>query len=140
MHSELLLGTTLAAAALAYTFKPRRPKTELEANSVPVPIPPTYLPFQLDGVLHYIISTLLGNDEMEYLRNLTKQLGNTFNFRGFNQDFIIVLDPSSVQHILAKNQPNYEKGPEMNAIFHEFLGSGIFNADGEVWKTQRQLA
>ncbi|KAI8345388.1 cytochrome P450 [Mortierella sp. GBAus27b] len=140
MHSGLVLGTALAAAALAYTFKPRRPKTELEASSVAVPVAPTYLPFQLDGVLHYIINTLLGNDEMEYLRNLTKQLGNTFNFRGFNQDLIILVDPSSVQHILAKNQPNYEKGPETNAIFHEFLGSGIFNADGEVWKTQRQLA
>ncbi|KAI8345386.1 cytochrome P450 [Mortierella sp. GBAus27b] len=139
MHSNVLLGTTLAAVALAYTFKPRKPKTKLEANSTPVPVARTYLPFQLDGVFHYVMSTLSGN-EMEYFGSLSRQLGNTFNFRNFNQDLIIVLDPASVQHILAKNQPNYEKGPETNAIFHEFLGSGIFNADGEVWKTQRQLA
>ncbi|KAF9362616.1 hypothetical protein BGX34_005802 [Mortierella sp. NVP85] len=140
MHSDLILGTTLAAAALAYAFKPRKPKTELEAQSVPIPVAPTYLPLQIDGVLHYILSTLAGKDEMEFLRNITNKVGNTLNFRGFNKDFIIVLDPSSIQHILAKNQPNYEKGPEFQAIFHEFLGSGIFNADGETWKTQRQLA
>lgn len=110
MHTDLILGTTLAAAALAYALKPRKPKTELEAQSVPVPVAPTYLPFQIDGVLHYILSTLAGKDEMEYLRNMTGRIGNTLNFRGFNQDFYIVLDPSSIQHILAKNQPNYEKG------------------------------
>ncbi|KAF9975850.1 hypothetical protein BGZ65_008069 [Modicella reniformis] len=140
MHSDLILGTTLAAAALAYVFKPKKPKTELEASSVTVPVIPTYLPLQLDGVLHYILTTLSGKDEMEFLRNITNRFGNTINFRGFNRDFIIVLDPSSIQHILAKNQPNYEKGPELQAIFHEFLGSGIFNADGETWKTQRQIA
>jgi len=110
MHSDLILGTTLAAAVLAYAFKPRKPKTELEAQSVPIPVAPSYLPFQIDGVLHYIISTLAGKDEMEFLRNMTNRIGNTLNFRGFNKDFIIVLDPSSIQHILAKNQPNYEKG------------------------------
>ncbi|KAF9178957.1 hypothetical protein BGZ51_004509 [Haplosporangium sp. Z 767] len=140
MHSTLILGTTVAAAAVAYALKPKRPKTELEASAVPIPLTPSYLPLQLDSVLGYIFSTLAGKDEMEYLRDITNKHGNTINLRGFNEDFVIVLDPSSVQHILAKNQPNYEKGPLFQEIFHEFLGSGIFNADGEVWKTQRQLA
>ncbi|KAK3811806.1 MAG: cytochrome P450 [Benniella sp.] len=139
MHSDFILGTALAAAAIAYASKPRKPKTELEARSVPVPVVPTYLPLQLDGVLHNISATLNGN-EMEFLRSLTTRFGNTVNLRMFNMNTIIVLDPSSVQHILAKNQPNYEKGPEFQASFHDLLGSGIFNADGETWKSQRQLA
>jgi hypothetical protein len=109
MHSDFILGTALAAAAIAYASKPRKPKTELEARSVPVPVVPTYLPLQLDGVLHSISATLNGN-ELEFLRSLTTRFGNTVNLRMFNQDTIIVIDPSSVQHILAKNQPNYEKG------------------------------
>ncbi|KAG0207109.1 hypothetical protein BGX28_001585 [Mortierella sp. GBA30] len=140
MHPNLALGTALAVAAAAYVFKPKKPKTELEANSTPVPVTPSYLPLQLDSVFGYIFSTLAGKDEMEYLRNLVGKLGNAVNMRAFNEDYIVVLDPSSVQHILAKNQPNYEKGPDFQAVFHEFLGSGIFNADGETWKTQRQLA
>ncbi|KAF8984724.1 hypothetical protein BGZ46_007204 [Entomortierella lignicola] len=133
-------GTAAAGAIIAYALKPKKPKSELESKGVSIPVIPSYLPLQIDGVLNYILSVLAGKDEMELLRSLTLQLGNTVNLRGFNQDFIVLLDPSSIQHILAKNQPNYEKGPEFQAIFHEFLGSGIFNADGETWKTQRQLA
>lgn len=109
MHSDLILGAALAAAAVAYSSKPRRPKTELEARSVPVPVVPTYLPFQLDGILRNAFTTLTGN-ELELFRSLTNRFGNTVNFRMLNTDSIIVLDPSSIQHILAKNQPNYEKG------------------------------
>ncbi|CAO3569394.1 unnamed protein product [Mortierella alpina] len=140
MHSNIVLGTVVAVVAAAYAFKPKRPKTDLEAKSIPVPELPSYLPLQLDTTFSYIISTLAGKDEMEYMRNITNKYGNTVNFRGFNEDFIVLLDPSSIQHILAKNQPNYEKGSDFQDIFHEFLGSGIFNADGEAWKTQRQLA
>ncbi|KAF9348871.1 hypothetical protein BGX34_002197, partial [Mortierella sp. NVP85] len=130
MHSDLMLGTTLAAATLAaYAFKPRKPKTELEARSVRAPVMPTYLPFQLDGALRLLLSALKGKDELEMLRSVSNRYGNTVNLRVFNKDAFIVLDPSSVQHILAKNQPNYEKGPESAAMFHDFLGSGIFNAD-----------
>ncbi|KAG0222114.1 hypothetical protein BGX31_009335 [Mortierella sp. GBA43] len=139
MHSNLLLGTTLTAAALAYVFKPRKPKTELEASSVPTPSVPSYLPFQIDTAYRYMMSAWAGK-ELEYLRSITSQHGNTLNIKTFNQDSIIVLDPQSIKHILSKNQPNYEKGPEVNAIFHDLLGTGIFSADGEVWKTQRQLA
>ncbi|KAG0330377.1 hypothetical protein BGZ99_004747 [Dissophora globulifera] len=160
MHPGLILGTTAAAALLAYALKRKKPKTELEAESVTIPTPPSYLPLQLDTSLYYIFAVFGGMNEMELIRDVAAMYGNTLNLRGFNQDFIIVLDPSSIQHILAKNQPNYEKGkgasalalslavtinaerrgPEFQAIFHEFLGSGIFNADGDTWKTQRQLA
>ncbi|KAK3811805.1 MAG: cytochrome P450 [Benniella sp.] len=140
MHSDLILGTTLVAASLAYAFKPRKPKTELEARSVRVPAMPTYLPFQLDAALPFLLSALAGKDELEILRSLSSRYGNTVNLRMFNKDTFIVLDPSSVQHILAKNQPNYEKGPESAAMFHDILGTGIFNADGDIWKTQRRIA
>ncbi|ORZ23676.1 cytochrome P450 [Lobosporangium transversale] len=140
MHTNLVLGTTVAAAAIGYFFKPKKPKTELEVNSVPIPTVPSYLPLQVDSLLKYIFSVYAEKDEFEYLRHLSAQYGNTLNFRGFNEDLIIVLDPSSIQHILAKNQPNYEKGAEFQAIFHDFLGNGIFNADGETWKIQRHLA
>ncbi|KAF9438280.1 hypothetical protein BGZ76_008845 [Entomortierella beljakovae] len=140
MHANVILGTTIAGAIIAYALKPKRPKTDLEAKSVAIPVVPSYLPLQIDLVLNYILSTLAGKDEMEFMRTMTNKFGNTINFKGLNQDFVVVLDPSSVQHILAKNQPNFEKGPEFQAIFHEFLGSGIFNADGEKWRTQRQIA
>lgn len=35
---------------------------------------------------------------------------------------------------------NYPKGPRFHAILEDFLGEGIFNADGELWKIQRKTA
>lgn len=141
MHNTtLVLATSVAAALVAYALKPKKAKTELEAQSKPVPVMPHYLPFQIDAVLGYISGVLSGDDEMEGLRELSLTLGNTMNLRGMNEDYIVVLEPACIQHILAKNQPNYEKGSAFKDIFHEFLGSGIFNADGDIWKSQRQLA
>ncbi|KAG0341754.1 hypothetical protein BG000_008178 [Podila horticola] len=141
MHNTtLVLATSVAAALVAYALKPKKAKTELEAQSKAVPVMPYYLPFQIDAVLGYISGVLSGDDEMEGLRELSMKLGSTMNLRGMNEDYIVVLEPACIQHILAKNQPNYEKGSAFKDIFHEFLGSGIFNADGDIWKTQRQLA
>ncbi|KAF9128226.1 hypothetical protein BGW39_005236 [Mortierella sp. 14UC] len=139
MNPTVLLSTAVAVASAAYAFKPKK-KTELEAKSVAIPEPKSYLPLQLDSVVGYIYSMLRGGDELEMLLKDMKKYGNTINFKGLNDDFIVVTDPSSIQHILAKNQPNYEKGPYFKDIFHDFLGSGIFNADGETWKSQRQIA
>ncbi|KAG0071319.1 hypothetical protein BGZ89_011038 [Linnemannia elongata] len=139
MNPTVVLSTAVAVAAAAYAFKPKK-KTELEAKSVPIPEPKSYLPLQIDSVVGYIYNMLRGQDELEMLLRDMKVYGNTINFRGLNDNFIVVTDPSSIQHILAKNQPNYEKGPFFKEIFHDFLGSGIFNADGETWKSQRQVA
>ncbi|KAG0336107.1 hypothetical protein BG004_008198 [Podila humilis] len=138
-NTTLVLGTSVAAALVAYTFKPKK-KTELEARSKAIPCMPSYLPFQIDAVLGYLGGMFAGYDELEGLRELSLKIGGTMNLRGMNEDYLVLLEPACIQHILAKNQPNYEKGGEFKEIFHEFLGSGIFNADGDVWKTQRQLA
>ena len=115
MNSTVVLSTAVAVAAAAYAFKPKK-KTELEAKSVPIPEPKSYLPLQIDTVVGYIYNMLKGQDELEMLLRDMKIHGNTINFKGLNDDFIVVTDPSSIQHILAKNQPNYEKGTDSNCL------------------------
>ncbi|KAF9922182.1 hypothetical protein FBU30_007733 [Linnemannia zychae] len=139
MNPTVILSTAIAVVTVAYAFKPKK-KTELEAKSIPVPVPKYYLPWQLDGVISYLYKTLRGEDELEFLLEDIKKYGHVVNFKGLDNDFITVADPASIQHILAKKQPNYEKGPGFQEIFHEFLGNGIFNSDGEAWKSQRQIA
>ncbi|GAB2224485.1 hypothetical protein Drorol1_Dr00005246 [Drosera rotundifolia] len=51
---------------------------------------------------------------------------------------IITNDPADVHYVLIKNFPNFNKGPEFNRIFDMF-GDGIFNADADLWKFQRQM-
>lgn len=52
----------------------------------------------------------------------------------------ITVNPSNVEHILRANFQNYPKGERFSFFLHDFMGKGIFNTDGELWKMQRKAA
>lgn len=49
-------------------------------------------------------------------------------------------DPAVVEHILKTRFPIYQKGPYQKDVLKDLLGDGIFSADAETWKFQRQVA
>ncbi|PIA45259.1 hypothetical protein AQUCO_01700652v1 [Aquilegia coerulea] len=53
---------------------------------------------------------------------------------------IITANPANVQHILKTQFSLYPKGDFFNTTLSDFLGTGIFNADGSNWKFQRQVS
>ncbi|KAI9361690.1 cytochrome P450 [Zopfochytrium polystomum] len=53
---------------------------------------------------------------------------------------VIINDPVSMEHVFKNHFEKYEKGPFFRGNFHDLLGDGIFNSDGEQWKHQRKLA
>ncbi|WZY77396.1 hypothetical protein YC2023_023780 [Brassica napus] len=52
----------------------------------------------------------------------------------------VTCDPKNIEHMLKTRFDNYPKGPAWQAVFHDFLGQGIFNADGDTWLFQRKTA
>ncbi|VVB06798.1 unnamed protein product [Arabis nemorensis] len=52
----------------------------------------------------------------------------------------VTSDPKNIEHMLKTRFDNYPKGPTWQAVFHDFLGQGIFNTDGETWLFQRKTA
>ncbi|CAL4929871.1 unnamed protein product [Urochloa decumbens] len=52
----------------------------------------------------------------------------------------ITANPANVEHFLRGSFDNYPKGPKFASLLHDFLGHGIFNADGEAWRAQRKVA
>lgn len=52
----------------------------------------------------------------------------------------VTCDPKNLEHILKARFDNYPKGPTWQAAFHDLLGDGIFNSDGETWVFQRKTA
>ncbi|PUZ42124.1 hypothetical protein GQ55_9G559700 [Panicum hallii var. hallii] len=52
----------------------------------------------------------------------------------------ITANPANVEHFLRASFDTYPKGPRVVSMMHDFLGRGIFNADGEAWRTQRKVA
>ncbi|PIA49329.1 hypothetical protein AQUCO_01300279v1 [Aquilegia coerulea] len=52
----------------------------------------------------------------------------------------VTCDPKNLEHILKTRFDNYPKGPTWQAVFHDLLGEGIFNSDGDTWLFQRKTA
>lgn len=52
----------------------------------------------------------------------------------------VTCDPRNLEHILKVRFDNYPKGPTWQAVFHDLLGQGIFNSDGDTWLFQRKTA
>ncbi|BFG22005.1 hypothetical protein CerSpe_082790 [Prunus speciosa] len=52
----------------------------------------------------------------------------------------VTCDPKNLEHILKTRFDNYPKGPTWQSVFHDLLGEGIFNSDGDTWLFQRKTA
>ncbi|KAL2342743.1 hypothetical protein Fmac_004028 [Flemingia macrophylla] len=52
----------------------------------------------------------------------------------------VTCDPKNLEHILKLRFDNYPKGPTWQTVFHDLLGEGIFNSDGDTWLFQRKTA
>ncbi|GMH31108.1 hypothetical protein Nepgr_032951 [Nepenthes gracilis] len=75
-------------------------------------------------------------------RALIKSAG-TYYYRGVTTgDFrgIITCDPINIEYMLKNRFHNFPKGKYYRDRFRDFLGDGIFNADGDIWKEQRRIA
>eukprot|EP01065_Artemidia_motanka_P009504 TRINITY_DN1486_c0_g1_i1.p1 TRINITY_DN1486_c0_g1~~TRINITY_DN1486_c0_g1_i1.p1 ORF type:complete len:493 (+),score=205.72 TRINITY_DN1486_c0_g1_i1:102-1580(+) len=57
------------------------------------------------------------------------------------QTEIVVSSPENVKHVMnTKFETCYVLGETRRSVFHTMLGDGIFNSDGEKWKTHRRGA
>ncbi|XP_043699066.1 cytochrome P450 86A1-like [Telopea speciosissima] len=54
--------------------------------------------------------------------------------------YTVTCNPKNIEHILRTRFDNYPKGPTWQAAFHDLLGQGIFNSDGDTWVIQRKTA
>ncbi|PIN00991.1 Cytochrome P450 CYP4/CYP19/CYP26 subfamily [Handroanthus impetiginosus] len=52
----------------------------------------------------------------------------------------ITANPDNVEYMLKTRFDNFPKGKPFSAILGDFLGRGIFNVDGDLWKFQRKMA
>ncbi|KAF9530964.1 cytochrome P450 [Crepidotus variabilis] len=68
-----------------------------------------------------------------------REHGNTFFFDKLTSRGIITLDPDVVKALLATQFDSFGKGEEFIGQMDSLLGSGIFNADGEMWKFHRAM-
>jgi cytochrome P450 len=93
-------------------------------------------------VLYNLGDLITNKDRLyDFLLENSKLYGQSFSFRvPLVPRIVLTVDPANVEYILRHNFDNYIKGPNLTKKMQDFLGDGIFNANGHQWKIQRQVA
>ncbi|KAK7046747.1 cytochrome P450 [Favolaschia claudopus] len=66
-------------------------------------------------------------------------MGNTYGVRIGFKNRIFTCEPQYIKAILSTQFASFEKGPTLRGIFAPLLGTGVFAADGSMWKFHRDM-
>lgn len=53
---------------------------------------------------------------------------------------VLTADPLNVEHMTKSHFTSYKRSDFSTSFLHDFLGHGIVNVDGDLWKLQRKMA
>ncbi|KAF3789900.1 Cytochrome P450 94A2 [Nymphaea thermarum] len=129
----LLLFATLLLITLITKFLNATPRAPQLKHSSPKCYP-------LVGSLFSIVAN--GDRITQYMSDLisASPTHTAFFPLPFGSCLIATANPSNVQHILKTRFHAYPKGSTFYSTLYDLLGDGIFNTDGESWKTQRKIS
>src|SRR6516162_2333081 len=90
---------------------------------------------------------LLGNvpdmraagDMAVYFDRLWRAHGDTFRFKLFGTNAVVVTHPESLKQVLSTRRDRYVKGKVYDTA-RSVLGRGLVTLDGDAWKARRALA
>ncbi|KAK7044237.1 Protein kinase alk2 [Paramarasmius palmivorus] len=116
--------------------------TARAAASLGAVLPPTSGDDPTPGGILTLIRAVR-NFKAEYLaegvQDKLDQIGYTFNMRVLFSDRIVTCEPEYIKAILATRFEEFEKGEDTRSAFNSLLGTGVFAADGELWKFHRGI-
>ncbi|KAI0477935.1 cytochrome P450 [Xylariaceae sp. FL0804] len=77
---------------------------------------------------------------LEHFDNMFKRFGNTFEVGLLGNLMHVTCEPENIQAILATSFADWDMGPRRRWATFEFVGVGIFSADGKDWVHARTVA
>ncbi|KAF8191931.1 cytochrome P450 [Mycena galopus ATCC 62051] len=129
----LLSGPTLLTVRVQYRDYQHRRQAAARGAVMPPALPGSI------GGLHM----LFRNEEDMYpgegLYTVFENTGYTVTGSILFQKPIFTADPENIKAILATDFPSFEKGSQFRNLMEPFLGTGVFAADGDMWKFHRQM-
>lgn len=88
----------------------------------------------IKGVLKFV------ENPIPVINDALKTYGSTYYTRIVGgRKLIMTVDPMVTQHVLQKNNKNYEKSEIQTESLGKYVGLGLLTANGEYWKRQRKL-
>ncbi|KAK0438217.1 cytochrome P450 [Armillaria borealis] len=91
------------------------------------------------SILRHIVHSVKHGYPDEAFHDWSEKYGSTFSFAVFSDTRVFTIDPEHVKVILTTQFQNFEKGAFAFAATKSLLGEGIFNVDGDMWKSHRSM-
>ena len=140
---RVAVAEVLCASLASFMLVLWRPKAPQTWEGKAVPGPGRMVPFAGNTLELYLrYDTILDYVEDQCLAfGWGKTWGfTTLRLGAFAGGCCFLASPATVQHVLKDNFSNYEKGDRWRTVLGDFLGNGIFSADGAKWEHQRRVA
>ncbi|KAF8918972.1 cytochrome P450 [Mucidula mucida] len=111
-------------------------RTMKEKGAIPIPA--------VDLSSSSIVKTLLKNSDSGYIGEpiwaWAAQYGNTYELNFFGgEKRVVTLEPDHIKAVLATQFKEFEKSPITLTQWSDLLGTGVFNANGDMWKFHRNM-
>ncbi|KAH9888240.1 cytochrome P450 [Xylariomycetidae sp. FL2044] len=143
MLDTLLVTLSLGAWLLYYSWRRRQLQRRQDVfardhNCLPAPDASRWDPVL--GLRHTfgIASAKRDGRHLEnFHHNMFGKYGNTFSMLIMGQRVLMTNEPRNLQAILANQFTDFIIGQRRQDVFRDFLGIGIFNANGEAWAHAR---
>jgi cytochrome P450 len=75
----------------------------------------------------------------QQLEGWARQYGGTFRFRITHRTFLAISDPNLIATVLRQRPDIFLKGPRLVQVSKDFGFHGLFAANGDAWRKQRQI-
>ena len=110
-----------------------------EACGTAKPIPYRSLPgpkrLPLLGNAHLVKREVLH----QQLEGWARKYGGKFRFAITSRHFMVVTDPEAISSVLRQRPQLFRKGPRLVQVAKDLAFHGVFTANDEAWRCQRQL-
>lgn len=79
-------------------------------------------------------------DPLSFISELRREHGPVARFKIAGLDYVLLSDPEGIQQVLVTKTDSFEKHEYLRFTLGDALGEGLLVAEGDQWRTQRQLA
>ncbi|KAG8878323.1 hypothetical protein FRB97_002619, partial [Tulasnella sp. 331] len=127
------------ATSLLHEYNERRAAAKLDASPVPVIRGPWRFPGNVD-MIQRMMKDIEGDYNSQWLAELVIEHGDIFNMRLLGTDAIFTTNPVYIKQMISTDFSIWVKGKErFTDLMRDFLGDGVFNSDGAMWKFHRSM-
>ncbi|EJD40226.1 cytochrome P450 monooxygenase pc-2 [Auricularia subglabra TFB-10046 SS5] len=108
-------------------------------GGAPFPVIPGKKLYSLDLVAKVMEAREKGYPA-DWMEEWLHQYGPQYDIKVLGRSQLNTVSPEDVKFVLATEFNSFEKGPGFRDAGRSLLGSGVFNADGELWKFHRSMS